>query len=48
MGFQWAQVEASKMVWRHLVAACYCGCVEQMEPEQIELLAAMTSEVVQL
>ena len=26
----------------------YCGCVEQMELEQIELLAAMTDVVVQL
>ena len=45
----WAQVEAStKIVFRHLAGACYCGCVEQMEPEQIELLAAMTDVVVQL
>ena len=28
-------------------AACYCGCLEQLEPETIELLAAMT-DVVQL
>ena len=28
-------------------AACYCGCPEQLEPETIELLAAMT-DVVQL
>jgi hypothetical protein len=26
----------------------YCGCVEHMELEQIELLAAMTDVVVQL
>ena len=25
-----------------MAAACYFGCVEQLEPEQIELLAAMT------
>ena len=28
-------------------AACYCECLEQLEPETIELLAAMT-DVVQL
>ena len=31
-----------------MAAACYCGCNEQLEPEQIELLAAMTDVVVQL
>ena len=31
-----------------MAAACYCGCKEQLEPEQIELLAAMTDVVVQL
>jgi hypothetical protein len=29
------------------IAACSCGCLEQLEPDQIELLAAMT-DVVQL
>jgi len=28
-------------------APCYCGCEEQLEPEQIELLAAMTDVVMQ-
>ena len=28
-------------------ATCFCGCLEQLEPEQIELLAVMT-DVVQL
>ena len=28
-------------------ATCCCGCLEQLEPEQIELLAVMT-DVVQL
>ena len=28
-------------------AACYCGCLEQLEPETIELLSTMT-DVVQL
>ena len=27
-------------------AACYCGCLEQLEPETIELLAAMTEAAV--
>ena len=27
-----------------MAAACYCGCKDQLEPEQIELLAAMTAE----
>jgi hypothetical protein len=31
-----------------MAAGCYCGCKEQLEPEQIELLAAMTDLVVQL
>ena len=31
-----------------MAAAYYCGCKEQLEPEQIELLAAMTDVVVQL
>jgi hypothetical protein len=31
-----------------MAAACYCACKEQLEPEQIELLAAMTNVVVQL
>ena len=29
-------------------ASYYCGCKEQLEPVQIELLAAMTDVVVQL
>ena len=29
-------------------ASYYCGCKEQLEPVQIELLAAMTDAVVQL
>jgi len=31
-----------------MAAGCYCACKEQLEPEQIELLAAMTDMVVQL
>ena len=31
-----------------MTAACYCACKEQLEPEQIELLAAMTDVVVKL
>ena len=31
-----------------VAASCYCGCVEQLEPEQIELLAAMADVVVPL
>ena len=31
-----------------MAAACYCGCKDQLEPEPIELLAAMTDVVVQL
>ena len=31
-----------------MAAACYCGCKDQLEPVQIELLAAMTDVVVQL
>ena len=30
-----------------MAAACYCGCKDQLEPEQIELLAAMTDMVMQ-
>ena len=30
-----------------MAAACYCGCNEQLEPEQIELLAAMTDVAIQ-